>query len=290
MRAKPLFSVITIARNARETIADTIASVRGQSFEDFEYTVIDGASTDGTLDVVRAMGPSGCRIISEPDEGIADAMNKGILRSTGEVVIHMNAGDVFADSDVLRKVAESFRRERWHWAVGSCDQIDRSTGTIRRLEVLGFDYDVLSRIDYLPHQSTFLHRKVFQRFGLFDCSFRIAMDYEYWLRIGRETAPYILPIIVSRFDLGGSSSDSVRNFREEARARLLHGLRRNRREYLLDSFQFCVRQGFRVLRKVLPPVGLDSLRRRSVYQLARELAYRGGSGDLPFLVRILGPE
>ena len=103
---QPLFSIITVTWNAEKVIAPTLQSVREQTGVDYEYLIIDGASTDGTLQLVRDANISGIRIFSEPDKGLYDAMNKGIDRSMGKYLIFLNAGDSFTSSDTLVRLAE----------------------------------------------------------------------------------------------------------------------------------------------------------------------------------------
>lgn len=103
---EPLFSIITVTWNAADVIAPTMRSVQRQTSSDYELLIIDGASTDGTLDVVRQASISGLRIFSEPDKGLYDAMNKGIARAKGRYLLFLNAGDAFADDTVLARMAE----------------------------------------------------------------------------------------------------------------------------------------------------------------------------------------
>ena len=100
----PLFSIITVTWNASSVIAPTLKSVERQTNSDFEMLVIDGASTDGTLDIVRSASISNLRVFSEPDKGLYDAMNKGIARARGRYLIFLNAGDAFADDTVLARL------------------------------------------------------------------------------------------------------------------------------------------------------------------------------------------
>ena len=102
------FSILTATYNCEGTVADCLASVRGQSFPDVEHIVVDGASTDGTIRVVEAARKSGMVVVSEPDQGMYDALNKGIDLASGEVVGMLNADDVYANDQVLERVAEVF--------------------------------------------------------------------------------------------------------------------------------------------------------------------------------------
>lgn len=107
MKKKPLISIITITYNAANEITPTMESVAVQSFRDFEHIIVDGASDDATLSIARKIGGKELRILSEPDNGLYDAMNKGLDMTTGKYVLFLNAGDAFHASDVLEKYAEA---------------------------------------------------------------------------------------------------------------------------------------------------------------------------------------
>ncbi len=217
---RPLFSIITIAKNAEGVIQRTLQSVAGQTFADFEYIVIDGASTDDTVAIVREYHVPYMTVVSEKDRGIANAMNKGILLSSGKVIIHMNAGDAFASPDILQRVATDYQQYGWEWAIGSYEAVDPRRGIIREQWVRAFDYSILRRTQVFSHQSTFVARTVFERFGPFNETFRVAMDHDFWLRIGRSVTPRILPFMVARVLLGGVSSNPLRVNFEVRRARM----------------------------------------------------------------------
>ena len=112
----PKISVITVVRNGAATIEDTIRSVASQDYPRIEHVVIDGASTDGTLDIVRRQRDKIAAFQSEPDRGMYDAMNKGLALATGEIVGFLNADDIYADSSVLREIADTL----WASEVDAC--------------------------------------------------------------------------------------------------------------------------------------------------------------------------
>ena len=104
----PKISIVTVCFNSADTIRDTLSSVARQQNADFEHVVVDGASSDDTLEIVREFTPQVARLISEPDRGLYDAMNKGMAAATGDIIGYLNSDDVYADSDVLQKVARVF--------------------------------------------------------------------------------------------------------------------------------------------------------------------------------------
>lgn len=212
MRATPpTVSVITICRNAVGLIEPTMTSVLEQTYGHIEYLIVDGGSTDATVELARAVSARfperTVHITSEPDRGIADAMNKGVRRAHGELVVHLHAGDRFTDAEALERVVDSHTRNGWRWGVaGSVVVNDEGAG--EHVYRPCSDVRTLLRKNCIPHQSTFLVRDIFAHHGLFRTDFKQAMDYEFWLRIaflGGEQ-PYALPFNTTYFLSGGRSS------------------------------------------------------------------------------------
>jgi glycosyltransferase involved in cell wall biosynthesis len=204
-------------------IASTVRSVLEQDYPNVEYLVVDGCSSDGTLQEVKAVDKANRVVIhSAQDNGISEAMNKGVMLSKGDLIIHLHAGDAFVNENVLSMVVADYRLNGWRWAVGGIQRVAPDGRILAIQQPVKYDYKYLSRICYLPHQATFITRDIFERYGLFSCDFAIAMDYEYWLRIGKEEEAHILPFVVSRFLEGGLSSDPLRNWKEDVKARRTH--------------------------------------------------------------------
>lgn len=224
---EPLVTVITVCFNAASYIERTLRSVLDQDYEHTEYVIIDGASTDSTLEVVTSVcSNKRVTVISEPDQGIADAMNKGIRRSSGELVLHLHAGDTLHHQTVISEVVHSYRNHRWQWATGAIDFVD-SAGSVAMHDHFplrnGFDRRLFLSGSPVHHQATFLHRDVFRQYGLFDTSFAVCMDYEYWLRIQSRHSPFLLPFTVTDMLLGGLSARArITAATESIRARRHH--------------------------------------------------------------------
>jgi len=199
---RPRYSVITISLDEVASVSRTADSIVGQDYSNFEWIVIDGGSVDGTLEELRRYRSDISYLVSEPDGGIYDAMNKGLQYARGEYVIFMNAGDRFASSDVLAAVDAALKSDL---LVGSLDMI--GSDQIRSFpKVLPGNY-LLKNM--LPHQSTFFRRGLFKEFGFFDTSYRIAGDYEMFARLiqsGKVSYEY-LDKTIAIFDAGGVSSD-----------------------------------------------------------------------------------
>lgn len=197
------FSIITVCRNEEASIRATCESIVSQKYQNFEWVVIDGASTDGTLKILNEYSGAIHHLVSEPDKGIYNAMNKGAKRATGEYLIFMNGGDRFASSDVLDAVAQCPVSDL---IVGELEFAD--DGGVRKFpSQLNSGY---LRRNMLPHQATFFRRSIFKRFGYFDESFKIAGDYEFFVRIIKKNKVSYHSIlkVLAVFSEGGMSSSS----------------------------------------------------------------------------------
>ena len=176
----PKISVITVCRNAEKTIGRTIASVVHQTYGRFEYIVIDGASTDGTLELVQKHMTGNKFVVSEPDAGIYDAMNKGILRATGEYLCFLGADDWLVDAHVLERVSAFIQQHPgYSFYMGNVFLYQESLQLIKRqrgnLSVEDIKYG-----NMCPHQGLFARRDLMKE-G-FDTRYKIAADYEFLLR------------------------------------------------------------------------------------------------------------
>lgn len=208
-------SVITVSYNAAETIGDTLASVAAQSYSGIEHIVVDGASGDGTMEIVRRQGAHLACVISEPDNGIYDAMNKGITRASGDIVGILNADDIYADERVVQDVVAAFEKSHLDALYGDVLVVDRidPAKVLRRYRSGQFRPN---RIGYgwMPaHPGLFLRQSVYQRFGSYRTDYMIASDYEFVARIFREDKllHQHLDRIVVRMRHGGISTRGWRN-------------------------------------------------------------------------------
>ena len=221
---QPLVSIVTVCRNASDTLPDTLASVREQTYPWVEHLVIDGASTDGTQQLleqsVRLAG-----WISEPDLGISDAFNKGIASARGSLIGILNADDQYLPDTVARAVDFLNRYPESGFAFGGCDF------TLNGRVVLHHDGDadytriIHRRMPILNHPTIFVRRDVYERLGLFRLDLRLAMDYEYLLRIHRHGVIGVaVPHTQVRMALGGVSCRQIIDAIEEAsRVSRIHG-------------------------------------------------------------------
>lgn len=229
-------SVITVCFNAVTTVADAAKSVLNQTLSsdskfEMEYIIVDGGSTDGTLQALAPFRDHIATLISEPDRGLYDAMNKGIKASTGDVVAFLNADDVYASRDVLARVAATFRDKGGEAIYGDLHYVDAKdlTRVLRRWRSGKFRLGAFRRGWMPPHPTLFIKRDCFERWGLFTLALLSAADYELMLRfIHRHgmTLTYLPETLVLMRD-GGVSNASLthrlRAHREDWKAWRMNG-------------------------------------------------------------------
>jgi len=208
-------SIITVAYNAAHTIANALESVAAQTHPDIEYIVVDGASTDRTLEIIERHGPHVSRIISEPDKGIYDAMNKGLGLATGEIIGFLNADDVYADTGVLEMVSEIMAKNDLDALFGDAEFVspDRPNQPLRRYRSERFHPERIAWGWMPAHPTLFLKRSVYERFGTFRTDYRIAGDFELVARIfhGGTLKYQHMPEVLVRMRTGGISTGGWRN-------------------------------------------------------------------------------
>jgi len=175
-----LFSIVTVCLDAARTLEACIDSVAGQTCREFEHLVIDGDSSDGTREVLARHEAALACIVSEPDRGIADAMNKGLARCRGEYVLFLNADDRLADPEVLARTAQRIRSHPGY-AIHAHGVLVEKAGRSRHVRPRGFNPWMRFKTG-IPHQGAFCHRTLFERVGRFDTRYAVAMDYDLFLR------------------------------------------------------------------------------------------------------------
>ena len=221
-RSRPKVSVVTACFNALDGLTETIESVAAQNLADVEHVIVDGGSNDGTVEYLDSLG-TGVSWISEPDDGIGDAMNKGLLLARGEWIIVLHAGDVFVDTQSLELVNPSFT-DKAH--IVTCGILFGSGSNFRKLHFPNPRRRLLFKA--ILHQGTICRREVFESIGGFDQSYSIAMDYEFFLRARASGYRFATcDLVLARMDDAGVSSlrdwPSLKTrFAEERRAQLAH--------------------------------------------------------------------
>lgn len=237
------FSVITAVRNNKESLTRAVASLREQSFKDYEHIIVDGASIDGTFELIKDIADEKTKWISEPDNGIYDALNKGIKMASGEIVCLLHSDDTFAETDVLEKVAQIFEENQTDAVYGdllyvssktkqaNILNIEDTTKIIRWWRSGNYNYNSL-RFGWMPpHPALFIKRQIYENFGAFDTSLKISADYEIILRFfwNKKISAVYLPKVITRMSVGGMSNKSIGNIiqksKEDFRAMKMNGIK-----------------------------------------------------------------
>jgi glycosyltransferase involved in cell wall biosynthesis len=209
-------SVITVAYNAVHTIEDTLRSVASQDYPDVEHIIIDGGSTDGTVDIIERYRQHLAVAVSEPDDGIYDAMNKGIALASGDIIGTLNADDWYADQEVLGRVVDAFNADPGLQAVyGDIVFVAREAPqqTVRYLQSRSYRDGLFEKGWMPPHPTLFVKQDVYQRYGVFDTAFRIQSDFDLCIRLFKvhQIKTRYLPGIMVRMRMGGVTSSSPSN-------------------------------------------------------------------------------
>jgi glycosyltransferase len=226
---QPHISIVTVVRNCRDHVADTLESILSQTYSAREHVVIDGGSTDGTLEVIARYTDHLAYMVSEPDRGIADAFNKGIRAARGDYLLFLNADDYLIDRFALEVVAEAAEREEGPALLhGDAMVVDRSSRRALYSIGGGFSRTRFLTGRMLPHPALFFHRRYFDKYGLYDETFKSAMDYELLLRGVFQERLVHVPRCISAMRHGGiSTQDRQRAVDETLRALRKNGYLRN---------------------------------------------------------------
>ena len=215
----PKISIVTIAYNCEKEIEETILSVINQQYDNKEYLIIDGASKDGTMDIVDKYRDKIDVIISEPDKGRSDAFNKGIAHATGDYIVMMNAGDLLAD-DALNKFARNYE-PGYDVIKGNTIRWNEET-EFKSIEHPVIEYPEIPFNFLVCHQSTYISKSAYERFGGYGIDYKIVMDFELMLRFARHNAKFMkINENLAVFRMGGiSQTSSKRRIKEMKRAML----------------------------------------------------------------------
>jgi glycosyltransferase involved in cell wall biosynthesis len=200
----PMISIVTVTYNSEATLLDTLGSVRNQTFRDLEHIVVDGGSTDKTLELLKAAGDS-VRWISEPDKGIYDAMNKGIRLARGHWIHLLNSDDYYASNEVLAQVVPRLRYD----SVNYCDLIRANSDGSRVVQRYPFRKWPLYFSAYLPHPSLIVSAAQYRAVGLYDTGFRVAADHDMILRLVGQYPANHIPVEMTVMRQDGVSATNL---------------------------------------------------------------------------------
>lgn len=203
-------SIITVCYNSAETIRDTIESVLLQGYKDIEYIVVDGASKDDTLEIISEFEGRISKIISEPDKGIYDAMNKGIMAATGDFVGILNSDDIFADTNVIQDLVTHLQNNP-HADASYADLVfveRKQTDVVtRKYSSAGFSPWKIRFGFMIPHPTFYARRKLFEKLGDYKLGYRVSADFELMARFfsqGVKMARH--PVVMVKMREGGIST------------------------------------------------------------------------------------
>ncbi len=232
MAHMPTLTVVTAVYNNRAFIREAIASILAQDYPHIELVVVDGGSTDGTLEVLKGFGARIASLVSEPDGGVYDALNKGIARANGDVIAFLHSDDIYQSPDAVSSVMLRLEDASTDAAYGDLVYVDRADD---KRVIRTWRSGTFTRVDLWtgwmpPHPAFFMRRSRYLEWGGFDVTFRIAGDYDAFLRYlwtHRARCVYVQKTLV-RMRLGGVSNRSVgsllRKSSEDARALVKNGI------------------------------------------------------------------
>jgi glycosyltransferase involved in cell wall biosynthesis len=206
-------SLISVVFNAQNTIERCINSVLQQGYKNVEYILIDGGSTDNTIQIINRYKQNIDLFISEPDSGVYDAMNKGISKATGDIIGTLNADDYFAGTDILQQVAAAFAENNTDILYGDLDYIDESDKVIRKWRSGRYKKGIFNWGWMPPHPTFYCKRELFEKFGTYKLDYGSAGDYELMLRFVHHNDKdiYYLNKVMVKMKQGGISNKSLSN-------------------------------------------------------------------------------
>lgn len=206
-------SLVTATFNSGDTIADTLESIQNQSYHGIEHIIIDGASQDNTLEIVKTY-PHVAKLISDPDNGIYDAMNKGIGLADGQIIGILNSDDFYTYTDAIQDVAELFITQNVDCVYADLNYIDTKVkNKIRRKWKSGIYHDEAFRKGWMPpHPTFFVKKEVYDKYGYFNLDMGTAADYELMLRflVKHKCSVAYLPKTIINMRTGGASNISIK--------------------------------------------------------------------------------
>jgi glycosyltransferase involved in cell wall biosynthesis len=207
-------SIITVCLNSEETIRESIQSLLPQDHLDIEYIVVDGSSSDNTLKILEEYKNKIDVLVSEPDEGLYDALNKGIKLATGDIIGILHSDDIFADENVLSKVSSLMTSTSADVCFSDMVIENSKTGKVIRFYSSRYFSRILLRTGWMPaHPATFIRKSVFERFGYYSLDYKIASDFDFFLRIfnSKSTSWCYLEDITVRMKSGGASNQGLKS-------------------------------------------------------------------------------
>lgn len=216
-------SIITATYNSAAHIESCLASVVGQEQQPYEYLIIDGGSNDATIEIVRSYQKhyKFIKLISEKDQGIYDALNKGVKHATGEIIGFVHSDDLLADKQILSTITEAFQQQPVDGVFGDLDYVNQedTSKIIRKWRSQPFHSQLIKKGWMPAHPTLFLKKAVYDKHGQFDMTYKIAADYEFMLRVLSDsslTFSYV-PKVFTKMRVGGASNRSLINIIQKSK-------------------------------------------------------------------------
>jgi len=212
------FSIVTCTYNSAQYVQNNIDSVKNQTFDDFEHIFIDGFSTDKTLEIIKKYQtefPNKVKLFQFEPKGIGNAMNKGIEKSQGEYIIHLHSDDSFYDLEILENISKFILKNNYPDLIyGKANFFNPETGANRiiphRKVYNKLRFWLLLLTNYIPHQSVFIKKGIFEKYGNFDEQYKNSMDYDLWLRLAKNHInSKFIDKIVCNFSIRKDSQSSI---------------------------------------------------------------------------------
>lgn len=208
-------SIITVVWNNKNTIKDAINSVLNQTYLDIEYIVIDGDSTDGTVEIIKSYGDKINKFISEKDKGIYDAMNKGIDLATGDIIGILNSDDIYFNKNVIQNVMNKFKENNIDSLYGDLYYVkeDDLNKVVRYWKSSSFTQNCFIKGWHPAHPTFFVKKEIYEKYGCFDLNMKVSADFELMLRFLEKykISTFFLPQVIVKMRVGGESNQSIKN-------------------------------------------------------------------------------
>ena len=209
------FSIITVCFNSEQFIANAINSVLKQDYQDVEYVIVDGESKDNTLNIIKSYGDKITKLISEPDNGIYDALNKGVSIATGDIIGFVHSDDMLASKEILKQIVNEFKKNKVDGVYGDLQYVSHSNldHIIRYWKSKPFNSKLLKQGWMPAHPTLFLKKSVYKRYGGFDTSYLISADYNFMLGILKNPDLKFgyLSKVTTKMRVGGASNRNLKN-------------------------------------------------------------------------------
>jgi glycosyltransferase involved in cell wall biosynthesis len=220
----PLVSIITPTLNSERFIESNLRSILSQTYPRIEHIIIDGRSDDRTLSIIRDLSPK-ARVLSEPDNGISDAFNKGLRLASGDIIAILNSDDYYAHPDVIRRVVHAFTRDQEIGLLyGKVSCVDMETGSPLAVYGEPFSLRKMKQAIITPHPAVFAKKEVYDAIGAFSLEYKVAMDHDYFLRAVKKFTPFFFNEVLTVMRWGGFSTKNIfLSHRESYRMLLLNG-------------------------------------------------------------------